>query len=95
MNDAAIVLHATDNVATVLVDLKAGDVASAGEQTCKAVEAIPFGHKIALRKIARGEPVVKYGEPIGLAAEDIAAGCCVHVHNVESQRGRGDRGDKQ
>jgi hypothetical protein len=51
---------------------------------------VPFGHKIALRAIKVGEPVRKYGEAIGLATTDIAAGDHIHTHNVDSQRGRGD-----
>jgi hypothetical protein len=51
---------------------------------------VPFGHKVALRAIGAGEPVRKYGETIGLATADIAAGDHVHTHNVDSQRGRGD-----
>jgi len=37
-----------------------------------------------------GEPVIKYGSPIGLATVEIAEGQHVHVHNVASTRGRGD-----
>jgi altronate dehydratase small subunit len=55
------------------------------------VERIPFGHKFAVRDIGKGELVLKYGEPIGVATMDIGAGSYVHVHNVESSRGRGDR----
>lgn len=51
---------------------------------------VPFGHKVALRQIDKDEPVLKYGEAIGLAASAIGAGDHVHTHNVESQRGRGD-----
>ena len=53
-------------------------------------EAIPRGHKFALRAIRAGEPVVKYGSPIGTASSAIAAGAHVHTHNVASARGRGD-----
>jgi altronate dehydratase small subunit len=52
---------------------------------------IPFGHKFALRAIATGARVVKYGEVIGVATRPIAAGDHVHVHNVDGLRGRGDR----
>ncbi len=45
---------------------------------------IPAGHKIALRDIPQGEYVVKYGEIIGRASEDIAKGEWVHTHNVKS-----------
>ena len=45
---------------------------------------IPAGHKIALRDISRGEKIIKYGEVIGVAKEDIKKGEWVHVHNVKS-----------
>lgn len=51
---------------------------------------IPYGHKIALTDIPKGEAIVKYGEQIGIATTGIRAGQHVHVHNVESTRGRGD-----
>ncbi len=57
----------------------------------KTVDDIPYGHKIALRPIAEGEDVIKYGLSIGSASEDIPAGSYVHIHNVESNRGRGDK----
>lgn len=53
-------------------------------------EAIPYGHKVALCAIRKGEPVIKYGESIGAASADIARGDYVHVHNMEAMRGRGD-----
>ncbi len=48
---------------------------------------IPAGHKIALRDIARGERVVKYGCPIGIATADIRAGEWVHSHNLKTALG--------
>lgn len=45
---------------------------------------IPAGHKLALRDIAAGEYVIKYGQVIGRAKEDIPAGAWVHTHNVAS-----------
>ena len=47
-------------------------------------EQIPAGHKYALRPIACGEYVIKYGEIIGRATQDIAKGEWVHTHNVKS-----------
>ena len=41
---------------------------------------------VAIEPIAKGEPVVKYGEHIGIAVSDIKAGAHVHVHNVEGHR---------
>jgi altronate dehydratase small subunit len=51
---------------------------------------VPFGHKFALRDIAHGQEVIKYGERIGLATRVIRRGEHVHLHNVEGLRGRGD-----
>ena len=51
---------------------------------------VPYGHKIAVRDIKKGELIIKYGEEIGAATRDIARGEYVHVHNLEALRGRGD-----
>ena len=45
---------------------------------------IPAGHKYALRNIAKDAYVIKYGEIIGRATQDIQAGEWVHTHNVKS-----------
>lgn len=50
----------------------------------KPVGNIPAGHKIALKDIKAGEPVIKYGEVIGRATKDIKAGEWVHSHNLKS-----------
>ena len=60
-----------DNTATALRPLAAGAVLAGG---LSAREEVPPGHKLALRDIRRGEPVLKAGLPIGLAAVDIPAG---------------------
>ncbi|MDR1961528.1 MAG: UxaA family hydrolase [Gracilibacteraceae bacterium] len=95
MNHLAVVIHPADNVATAVVDLSAGDCVSffVGQEVCECrlTESIPLGHKFALRALNVGENVVKYGEAIGSASAPIAKGEHVHVHNVESRRGRGDR----
>lgn len=87
-----ILLDGRDNVATAIEDIAKGDEVQAGKTRVTAIEAVPFGHKIALSAIPHGGTIFKYGESIGLAEGDIAAGAYVHVHNVDSQRGRGDRG---
>jgi altronate dehydratase small subunit len=51
---------------------------------------IPYGHKIALTQIHVGEQITKYGEEIGVATKEIQPGDYVHVHNLDSIRGRGD-----
>jgi altronate dehydratase len=85
-----LVISPHDNVATALEPLSAGAAIAAGGETVTLVEAIPRGHKVALRSIRAGEPVIKYGSAIGSASRDIAAGAHVHVHNLVSGRGRGD-----
>ena len=91
----AVLIHPADNVATALAPVPAGGRAQleAGGTAVRVevCEEIPAGHKFSVRAIARGETIVKYGEPIGRATADIPAGRHVHVHNVESERGRGDR----
>ena len=88
--NAVIVISERDNVATALEALDMGRELRLGARTLLVAEAIPRGHKVALCPIPAGEPVVKYGSPIGRASADIAAGTHVHTHNVASGRGRGD-----
>ena len=80
----------SDNVATALEALEVGREVLAGPAAVVVRDPIPRGHKLALRAIAEGESVVKYGSPIGVASQDIPAGAHVHTHNVSSTRGRGD-----
>ncbi len=88
----AIAISDQDNVATALEALEQGRVLEIAGQRITVGAAIPRGHKIALRSIRAGEAVIKYGSPIGTATAEIAPGMHVHTHNVESTRGRGDRG---
>jgi altronate dehydratase len=87
---AVLVISDRDNVATALEALDAGRSIQIGAETLRTCEAIPAGHKIALVDIAVGQPVIKYGSPIGLAIALIHQGSHVHTHNVASSRGRGD-----
>ena len=75
---AAIRLDETDNVATAVRPLEIGENVL-GTTAC---ERVGRGHKIALCTIKAGEPVTKYGQFIGTASTDIAAGTHVHTHNV-------------
>ena len=91
----AIVMNEKDNTATAVEAIDAGTavvVSIARQDLAVAVKhQIPFGHKFALRAIEPGGPVIKYGETIGYATKPIACGEHVHVHNLESGRGRGDK----
>jgi altronate dehydratase small subunit len=90
----AILMHPQDNVATSVEEIQSGDpveVSGGGEnRTVTAVEAVPFGFKIALEEIPAGALLVKYGETIGKAGRKILKGAMVHVHNLEGTRARGD-----
>ena len=91
--EKALAMDARDNVATAIVELGPGEVVSlaVGSEALdvKIREAIRFGHKFAIRSIQSGDEVVKYGEAIGCSMADIHEGQHVHIHNVESMRGRG------
>ena len=86
-----LVLHEKDNVGTALNDLTAGsEILIAENQSIVLFEDIPYGFKFSLYEIAKGELIIKYGETIGQAKENIGAGSLVHIHNTEGQRARGD-----
>ena len=73
-----------DMVAVALQPLAAGEAVSYGAGEVTPLSDIPMGHKVALRDIAKGEPVIKYGFPIGKATEDIPVGGHVHSHNLHT-----------
>jgi altronate dehydratase small subunit len=84
-----IVINGKDNVATALESLKRGaEVVIEIQDNLEKITLIsdiPLGHKFALRDIRKGDPVIKYGEPIGQSLAKIARGEHVHVHNVISR----------
>ena len=78
-----------DNVATLLHDAGAATnvqvIGEAAQGTVRTIEPIRTGHKVALLAIATGEPILKYGFPIGEAMRPIAEGEWVHLHNCRSR----------
>ena len=86
----AMIIDSKDNVAVAIEPIAAGDTVTylrdGKPVSLKAAEDITIYHKIATRDIQKGEPVVKYGEHIGIASQDIRIGEHVHVHNVEGHR---------
>ncbi|MDR1107883.1 MAG: altronate dehydratase family protein [Spirochaetaceae bacterium] len=79
-------IHHTDTVAVVLDEVQKGEALFSADRGLEliAAEAIPAGHKIALRDIAAGERIFKYGLPIGAASAGIKKGAHVHTHNVRT-----------
>jgi altronate hydrolase len=78
-------IAADDDVAIALRDLTAGEHVVAGDTALDVIEPILKGHKFALRRLAAGDLVRKYGWPIGKALRDIPAGSHVHTHNVATR----------
>jgi len=89
-----LTLHPDDNVAMAVSHLLRRGRLLAEDGPVFLPGPISSGHKFARRAIAAGELVLKYGQPIGRAVTSIALGEHVHVHNVESLRGRGDLGPR-
>jgi len=88
----AIQIDDRDNVATVTSDVGEGEAVEVlspeGEVVVRpeVTGDVPFGHKITLGSLGKGDEIVKYGEVIGVASEAIGVGVWVHTHNVESAR---------
>ncbi|MGO4348626.1 UxaA family hydrolase [Paenibacillus sp. MCAF9] len=90
----ALIMDDRDHVVMALRDVEAEETIRYrdGEEIheIKALDVIPFGHKLAIKALSEGQEVRKYGETIGRASMAILAGQHVHVHNIEGIRGRGD-----
>lgn len=92
----ALKVDPQDNVATIFAEnitdgtqVEVRDKRGRSE-TISVIGSVPYGHKIALTDISKGTPVIKYGESIGAASQDIRKGEYVHIHNMDAMRGRGD-----
>ena len=82
-----IKINDSDNVCVALNALKAGEKITIGNESVVTNSDIPAGHKVALKDIGAGEDIIKYGNRIGLAKEDIKAGDHVHTHNIKTALG--------
>ena len=83
MTDQKLVirLNPSDDVVIACQEVPAGTPLA--EERLTVRDAIPAGHKIAVRNIAAGEPVRRYNQIIGFATKPISPGEHVHVHNLE------------
>lgn len=88
----AIRLAAKDNVATLLADAGKGDLVEVVDEENNvvggytALQSIPFGNKIGLRKIDNQQLIYKAGYEVGVAITSIDMGDLIHVQNVRSTR---------
>ena len=92
----ALKVNDLDNVATIFANgITDGTIIEVRDkkgnsENVKVIGDVPYGHKIAVKDIKKDEIITKYGEEIGIATADIKVGEYVHVHNLDSMRGRGD-----
>jgi len=76
-----IILNKNDNVAVTTFPIS--PQTKIADQGIVSIDPIPFGHKICLKPINKGEPIIKYDQVIGFASKSIKPGEHVHSHNLE------------
>ena len=87
-----LVHDTVDNVGVAVVDIPANtdctgrDLSTNKAMQAKSLEAIPLGHKIALKDFKTGDEVTKYGCVIGRIVQDVSAGHHVHTQNLKTKR---------
>jgi len=84
----AVIMNDDDTVVTVTRRISSGDIVSyvlnGKIMSVKAVSEIPMYHKIAVKNVKKGNEIIKYGEKIGYATDDIGIGEYVHTNNLNS-----------
>lgn len=80
----AVHLSPLDNIVVLARSVDAGSVVRAEGGTVVVRVPLGLGHKVALRPIAAGEKILKYGAAIGSATRVIQPGEHVHLHNMKS-----------
>ena len=82
LNNLYIKMNELDNVAIIVND---NGLSKGADFSCglSLIESIPQGHKVALQDIAKGSDIIRYGETIGYAKEDIPKGAWVNEDKTE------------
>ena len=84
LESSSLHLHPDDPLVIATRDLPAGTRLSFPVgRVISLSQAVPAGHKLALRALATGDVVLRYGQPIGVATTPIQAGDWIHTHNLE------------
>ena len=78
-----ILVDERDNVVTALSNIDKGEIIEVGNIKIEVAGNINFGHKVAIKKINKGDFAYKYGEKIGKAKKDINIGEHVHINNIK------------
>ncbi len=84
MKARLIRLHPDDNVVVASGTIPKGTTVKLAGVRLSTASNLRMGHKVAVRPIAEGEKVLKYGHSIGVATANIEPGQWVHVHNMRS-----------
>ena len=89
MRRRSLMIHPADSVVCVLEDAEKGDTVQlpSGEEVT-LLEDVEFAHKVCIRDLKAGEPVIKYGEEIGYMLVDVKQGTWIHNHNMGCDRGK-------
>ena len=83
LSEKAIIIHSEDNVAIAKTAIGLGTVLKFNGTRLSVGLTVQPGHKIALKSITQGQPIIRYGQVIGLATENIPQGNTIHVHNMK------------
>lgn len=84
LSEHLILLHPEDNIASLTRSVEGTASLEINGQKVTVSKPLGLGHKIAIRDLAEGEKIIKWGAPIGSAKEAIALGDHVHLHNMKS-----------
>ncbi len=88
LGDFVVILNNADDVATAVKDIAPGKyILCHNDHDCiiDVKQKVKAGFKIALRKISKGLPIHKFGQPIGIAKINVEQGTVVHIHNLKSR----------
>lgn len=84
INRHFVLLNKADNVFVCCKEIAAGRLITLEDVTITMSADITVGHKIARKRIAKGEKILKYGVSIGSATQEIDFGEHVHLQNMKS-----------
>jgi hypothetical protein len=82
-----IMITPEDSVAMLLEDGRKGDYIETVNGKVELLEDVEFAHKVLVRDLKKGDPVIKYGEEIGRMMKDAPKGTWIHNHNMSCLRG--------
>lgn len=85
----SLMINPQDSVVCILEDGQKGDtVQPPGTAAVTLLEDVEFAHKVCIRDLHTGDPVIKYGEEIGFMLRDAPCGTWIHNHNMGCDRGK-------